>query len=319
MLSGFQLRSHALMKRSFVGVAFSFILCFLLLTILLSGTICAADDIHDVDVAESLGVTEQVEFVTVPQLGPNANSDMNEQLGLKYLDIQDTDKTGILKVNTPSDLSDHYCVTTQKEGNYDRYVYKFNVDEYPTFTLLDGPGTYEIHFFSHVKDTATKYVRIETAYVTLDEGGIGMNVYLTATHSVPITEKEKAIATDLTKNAQSRAERIRTIQRYVADNFYYDYVKAYTIKRGYRCDPDEILETGSSICTDYATVMTGMLRSIGIPSRMVWGYVNGQYHAWVEAELNGYWVRYDPTMFDGYHCSYSKTVKAMKYVSTRRY
>ena len=192
MVSGFQLRSHALMKRSFVGVAFSFILCFFFFFFLLPSTICAADDIHDVDVAESLGVAEQVESVAVPQLGPNANSDMNEQLGLKYLDIQDTDKTGILKVNTPSDLSDHYCVTTQKEGNYDRYVYKFNVDEYPTFTLLDGPGTYEIHFFSHVKDTATKYVRIETAYVTLYEGGIGMNVYLTATHSVPITEKEKA-------------------------------------------------------------------------------------------------------------------------------
>ena len=318
MVSEFHLKSHALIKRSFVGMAFHFLLCVLFLTTFLFGSKVSADEPYNVDSSESLGIVEQISDIDVPEIAVNNIRDVNLIYGLEYLDIQDTDKTGIFTVNTPADLSDHYCVTTQKDG-CERYVYKFYADEYPTFTLLDGPGTYEINFFSHVQDTATKYVRKETAYVTLSEDGIGMNAYLVATYMIPISEKEKQLALSLTNDVENRSDKIKAIQQYVADEFYYDYIKAYTIPRGYRCKPDVILEEKNSICTDYATVMTGMLRSLGIPSCMVWGWADGQYHAWVEAELDGYWMRYDPTMFDSDHHVYPKNVETMEYVSTRRY
>ena len=46
-------------------------------------------------------------------------------------------------------------------------------------------------------------------------------------------------------------------------------------------DIDEILNSGTGICLDYAAVMTGMLRSQRIPTRLEVGYAQDAYHAWI--------------------------------------
>jgi transglutaminase-like putative cysteine protease len=66
----------------------------------------------------------------------------------------------------------------------------------------------------------------------------------------------------------------------------------------------------SGYCTYFASSMTVMLRSVGIPARMAVGYLSGQYdpaqsrfilrdkdyHAWTEVYFPGYgWVLFDPT------------------------
>lgn len=62
-------------------------------------------------------------------------------------------------------------------------------------------------------------------------------------------------------------------------------------------------------CEHYASAMTYILRAAGIPARIVGGYLGGTYvesgnyiqvrqmeaHAWLEAWINGQWVRIDPT------------------------
>ncbi len=68
---------------------------------------------------------------------------------------------------------------------------------------------------------------------------------------------------------------------------------------------DEILEHKSGVCQDFAHVLLQMLRSIGLPSRYVSGYVcpnksgmrgEGATHAWVEYYLPGTgWIGLDPT------------------------
>ena len=42
------------------------------------------------------------------------------------------------------------------------------------------------------------------------------------------------------------------------------------------------MTTGKGICFDYASLAASMLRSQGIPTRVIFGYVspNGLYHAW---------------------------------------
>jgi transglutaminase-like putative cysteine protease len=67
----------------------------------------------------------------------------------------------------------------------------------------------------------------------------------------------------------------------------------------------EILEHRSGVCQDFAHVMLEMLRSLGIPSRYVSGYIcpnkngmrgEGATHAWIEAWIPGMgWVGNDPT------------------------
>jgi transglutaminase-like putative cysteine protease len=69
----------------------------------------------------------------------------------------------------------------------------------------------------------------------------------------------------------------------------------------------EAFAAGSGVCQDFAHVLLGLLRSMGIPSRYVSGYLYpessstamgqahaGQSHAWVEAWV-GDWLALDPT------------------------
>ncbi len=67
----------------------------------------------------------------------------------------------------------------------------------------------------------------------------------------------------------------------------------------------EILDHRSGVCQDFAHVMLEILRSLGIPSRYVSGYIcpdkkgmrgEGATHAWIEAWIPGIgWVGNDPT------------------------
>ncbi len=65
-------------------------------------------------------------------------------------------------------------------------------------------------------------------------------------------------------------------------------------------------ETGSGVCQDYTHLLIGALRTVGVPTRYVSGYLHpagdpqigetaeGQSHAWVECWL-GEWTPHDPT------------------------
>lgn len=67
----------------------------------------------------------------------------------------------------------------------------------------------------------------------------------------------------------------------------------------------EALEIGKGVCQDFSHLCLAMLRSVGIPSRYVSGYLfplseserglfaEGQSHAWVEAWIGG-WRGFDP-------------------------
>ena len=69
-----------------------------------------------------------------------------------------------------------------------------------------------------------------------------------------------------------------------------------------------LFEQRAGFCAHYAGAMVYVLRAAGVPARMVTGYQGGselsdnvlqvrQYdaHAWVEALINGKWIRFDPT------------------------
>ncbi len=72
---------------------------------------------------------------------------------------------------------------------------------------------------------------------------------------------------------------------------------------------DVFLNTKIGYCEHFASAMALMLRTVGVPARMVVGYLGGDYnpngdyylvrqrsaHAWVEAYVGGGWLRLDPT------------------------
>jgi transglutaminase-like putative cysteine protease len=112
--------------------------------------------------------------------------------------------------------------------------------------------------------------------------------------------------TQLTANANTSYETARVIERWLENN------KEYSLDVE-RPDGDVadafIFEMDSGYCVYYATAMTAMLRSQGVPARFVVGYTPGEQvgenewvvrgfdsHAWVEVYFpEEGWIRFDPT------------------------
>lgn len=136
--------------------------------------------------------------------------------------------------------------------------------------------------------------------------------------------KTIAKAAELTKDCKTDAEKITAIFEFVAKTIKYDHKLVETerkqnaagdivVVRTY--DLDDILESKTGVCEHYAILMAGMLRSQGIPCKVVSGKVNYPNidfpkHAWVSVSpdtkgLNmsrlgaGHdedgWIRLDPT------------------------
>ena len=59
------------------------------------------------------------------------------------------------------------------------------------------------------------------------------------------------------------------------------------------------MKTGKGICFDYAALMTSMLRSQRIPTKLEVGYAGETYHAWISTYVDDKgWVD-DIIKFDG--------------------
>src|SRR5207247_2605025 len=117
-------------------------------------------------------------------------------------------------------------------------------------------------------------------------------------------------ASSITNNGRNNYERAIAIKHYLEDNYAYsttdlpqsedDPVSAFLFekKRGH--------------CEYFATSMALLLRSAGIPSRLVNGFLEGEYnelgdfyvvrqsdaHSWVEVYFDGSWVLFDPSPRD---------------------
>ena len=84
------------------------------------------------------------------------------------------------------------------------------------------------------------------------------------------------------KGAGDNLSKTEAIYDWVVNNLSYDTAKASSVQSGYLPDIDVTLAEKKGICFDYAALTTGMLRSQGIPTKMVFGDVSPDdiYHAW---------------------------------------
>lgn len=102
-----------------------------------------------------------------------------------------------------------------------------------------------------------------------------------------------AKARELVAGAANQGEAVQAICTYIVENISYDEAKAEQLKgaTGYVPNPDETLSSGTGICFDYASLGAAMLRSQGIPTQIVTGYVSPDsiYHAWIMVNIDGTW------------------------------
>ena len=84
---------------------------------------------------------------------------------------------------------------------------------------------------------------------------------------------------------------VSAVYNYVVKNLTYDTAKASSVQSGYLPNVDLVLAQKKGICFDYAALMTAMLRSQDIPTKLVVGYTGNLYHAWINVYLEGQgWV-----------------------------
>ncbi len=107
----------------------------------------------------------------------------------------------------------------------------------------------------------------------------------------------------------------KAIQSFLAQTKSFQYeTNIRGVCRSSETVSDCLLRTGVGFCQQYATTMVMMLRSLGVPSRYVEGYLPGREiphepdrfevdksaaHAWVEVWFNDVgWIPFDPTPGD---------------------
>ena len=186
----------------------------------------------------------------------------------------------------------------QVKGPTTTYTYNLTAGKWETFPLSDGNGSYQVVVYENI--SGTKYAVVTSVSfeaVLADEFApfLRPNQYVDYS-SAPQTV---AKAAELTQDKTKALDKVQAIYEFVVTNLTYDHQLANTVQSGYLPVLDTVLEKKSGICFDYAAIMTGMLRSQGVPCKLVVGYAGTAYHAWISvwSEETG-WV--DGTIyFDG--------------------
>ncbi|HZK43528.1 MAG TPA: transglutaminase-like domain-containing protein [Syntrophomonadaceae bacterium] len=132
-------------------------------------------------------------------------------------------------------------------------------------------------------------------------------------------------AQNLVKKVNNDREKLELIYNYVVNNYSYDYEKIKRVKVGYIPDIDTVYTDKKGICYDYAVITASMLRSVGIPTKIVKGYHKDYldtYHSWNQVYIDGKWLTIDTT-HDAIKVQAGHTTPMIKntksYITTKTY
>lgn len=184
------------------------------------------------------------------------------------------------------------------------YTYDLNTGgNYEVFPLTEGSGTYTVKVFQQVQGTSYAQVMSQAVTANIADSQspfLYPNQFCNFNANSAVVSK----AAELTAGIADPLAKVQAIYRYAIDHISYDYQKAASVQSGYLPVPDSTLASGKGICFDYAALMTSMLRSQDIPTKLVIGYTGGTYHAWVSVYLTGQgWVD-NIIYFDGTNWRY---------------
>jgi hypothetical protein len=188
------------------------------------------------------------------------------------------------------------------------YTYTLRPDaSYEVFPLSGGNGDYLIRVFEQTEGSSYALANSVTVSVTLSDANapfLRPNQYVNFT---PESETVKKAA-ELVKDVEGFFEKVTAVYDFVVRNLEYDIELARNVRSGYLPDLDKVLASRKGICFDYAALMTAMLRSQNIPTKLVVGYSAEVKHAWINvySEESGWidaviffdgvgWALMDPT------------------------
>ncbi|MDA3846171.1 MAG: transglutaminase-like domain-containing protein [Vallitaleaceae bacterium] len=276
----------------------------------------------------------------------NIGGSIRYDIGLMDID------TGLLWITHNPYIAPKTKLLIQNSTTGEKYYYNvFSGTEANAYPLQFGDGKYEVKLYEHTTGSSYKKVYSKVFDVKLDNpldvflasileinwyvedeaiiltesllDGLRKQLYiadkkLTTDRYVIISDYEDYYLTD--------DQIISVCYEYVIKNIAYDYEKIETLQYNYIPDIDETLKDKTGICYDYSVLLASMLRSQGVPAKLIKGYTTNTdvYHAWNEIYLEDEerWAVVDTT-FDAYYkqnrMTYSFEKEAEEYVGSIYY
>ena len=235
---------------------------------------------------------------------PVASGVLVKSNSLATIDYSNT-KDGYIMVNYTAATEQRLKV--QVKGPVTVYTYNLTPQQWSAFPLSDENGSYQITVYRNVSGTSYAVVLSLTISVTMEDE---FSPFLRSNQYVNFDAAPNTVAkaASLAGNIGDPLKKVEAIYNFVVQGMTYDKELAANVQSGYLPNLDSVLSKMSGICFDYAALMTGMLRSQGVSTKLVVGYAGDVYHAWInvwsanEGWIDGViffdgtsWKRMDPT------------------------
>ncbi len=291
-----------------------FIIISVLICILYSG--CSADASPSSSSKKTSGKRDNTPQVLIPE----ASGSTVYQSDVASIDASNSSEGYVMASYSGSNPKVKLQIATPAGIKY-TYLMSGN-GQYEAFPLTGGSGSYQMTVYENVSGDEYAASLAQTIDVTVSDE---FKPYLYPNQYVSFTPESSAVkkGAKLVKSADTDLDAIKDIYNYVIKNVAYDKKLAENVAYGYLPDVDKTLKEKTGICFDYAALMTAMLRSQRIPTRLEVGYSGDVYHAWISSyideigwvdnviEFDGKsWTLMDPTL-----AANNKAKNVKKYIS----
>jgi len=187
----------------------------------------------------------------------------------------------------------------------DNYQYQFGTARHGqvlAFPLSRGSGTYRVELFEgrlgQQQYTRHVNIEIEASISSTNAPFLMSNYHVVYNRNSPIIATASQLAA-----GKNEVETIEAVYNWFVENISYDRDRERAALNReiphYFADLDALMRDRRGICNDYAAGMAAMLRSRGIPTRLVFGSAGSvNNHAWVNiwtretGWVNG-WIQFD--------------------------
>lgn len=192
------------------------------------------------------------------------------------------------------------------EPNYHHWIYSLDLSSSaePTLSLTPALTQISLNPLTQPRQFTLSYYPEQSKEPRLSEARRRFNLALPPSGN----PRSRQLAQQWKEQYADPQQLIRVAMNYFREQpFYYTLRPPPLSTDGI---DDFLFTTRAGFCAHYASSLAFLLRSAGIPTRLVTGYLGGEYHAtegyvsvhqfdahaWVEAWLPGGWQRLDPTL-----------------------
>lgn len=198
-----------------------------------------------------------------------------------------------------------------------KYNYDLSSLDYVAFPINMEDGLYTLKILQQIEGDRYAICASQDVQVTLTDAN---SPYLYPNQIVNYDSSSLVYnkSFELVDGDNDDLTRVAHLFQYVVNTLDYDDEKAQSVSDSFHLpDIDGSLKSGKGICFDYAASLAALCRIQGIPAKVIVGWTDIEYHAWVEIYLKdkGWinpkiyfkkkkWNLVDPTFADSKNSDY---------------